>query len=263
MIITLTTDFGLSDPFVGIMKGVILSIAPEVTIVDITHDIRSYDITEAAFLVNSSYRYFPSGTIHVVIVDPGVGSARRPIAAYAKDQFFVAPDNGVLSYALHTEPLAPMPAVYRISNDSLFQDPVSKTFHGRDIFAPTAAHLARGTPLESVGDRIVDFLKKPLPRARSSGRNALIANVLRIDKFGNLITNLRRSDLDSGDFIIRVAGLDVTRLCDTFAEAEAGEFFAIEGSTGYIEIALNQGSAAERLSVVRGAEIEVETAIPR
>src|SRR5438067_10110358 len=109
MIITLTTDFGLSDPFVGIMKGVILGIATHVQIVDVTHDIGSYDITEAAFLVNSAYRYFPAGTIHIVVVDPGVGSARRPIAAYAKNQFFVAPDNGVLSFVLHTEPMAPIP----------------------------------------------------------------------------------------------------------------------------------------------------------
>ncbi len=261
MIITLTTDFGLSDPFVGIMKGVILSIAPDLQIVDITHDVRSYDITEAAFLVNSSYRYFPPGTIHVVIVDPGVGSARRAIAAYTKDHYFVAPDNGVLSYALHTEPMAPIPAVYRISNESLFKDPISRTFHGRDIFAPAAAHLARGTPLESVGDRVVDYIKKSLPQARPRGEQGLLASVLRIDKFGNIITNLRRSDLHD-DFTIRVAGLDVTRLCETFADAEPGEFFALEGSTGYIEIALNQGSAADRLNVTRGAEIEVETGSP-
>jgi S-adenosylmethionine hydrolase len=255
MIITLTTDFGLTDPFVGIMKGVILGIAPDARIVDITHDIRSYDVTEAAFLLHSSYPYFPAGTIHVVVVDPGVGSARRPIAAFSRDHFFVAPDNGVLSYVLHRDPTA---SVYEISNDSLFEGPISRTFHGRDIFAPTAAHLARGTPLESVGHRIIDFINKPLPRARPRGENRLLARVLRIDKFGNIITDLRRQDLHD-DFVIRVAGLDVTRLCDTFAEAEPGEFFAIEGSTGYIEIALNQGSAAERLNIAMSTEIEVET----
>jgi S-adenosyl-L-methionine hydrolase (adenosine-forming) len=261
MIITLTTDFGLSDPFVGIMKGVILGIAPEAQIVDITHDIHAYDITEAAFIVNSSYAYFPDGTIHVVVIDPGVGSARRPIAAFAKDQCFVAPDNGVLSFVLHHQPSDPIPSVYHIRNKSLFQNPVSHTFHGRDIFAPTAAHLSRGTPIESVGERIVDFINKPLPKARPRGENRLLATVLRIDRFGNLITNLRRSDLHS-DFIIRIAGLDVTRLCHSFAEADPGEFFAFEGSTGYIEIALDQGSAAARLSVKRGAEIEVETGSP-
>src|ERR1051326_1019953 len=125
MIITLTTDFGLSDPFVGIMKGVILQIAPAVQIVDITHDVRSYDLTAAAFLINSAYRYFPAGTIHVIVVDPGVGSARRPIAVSAANQYFIAPDNGVLSHVLQTEHAA----AYEIANDSLFRRPVSRTFH--------------------------------------------------------------------------------------------------------------------------------------
>jgi len=261
MIITLTTDFGLSDPFVGIMKGVILGIAGDAQIVDITHDIPSYDINEAAFIVNSSYSYFPEGTIHVVVVDPGVGSTRRPIAASAKNQYFVAPDNGVLSFVLHTEPMAPIPPVYRISNESLFQGPVGHTFHGRDIFAPTAAHLARGTPIDLLGERIVEYIRRPLPQARPGGERRLVANVLRIDKFGNIVTNIRRSDLHE-DFAIRIAGLDVTRMCNSFAEADPGEFFAIEGSTGYIEIALNKGSAAERLKVARGTEIDVETGLP-
>src|SRR5215831_14066353 len=153
MIITLTTDFGLSDPFVGIMKGVILGIAPEAQIVDISHDIRSYDIVEGAFLIHSTHEYFPEGTVHVVVVDPGVGSARRPIAAFRGGHFFVAPDNGVLSAVLDVE-------VYHITNRSLFLDSVSQTFHGRDIFAPVAAHIAKGTPIESVGPRILDFRKK-------------------------------------------------------------------------------------------------------
>jgi S-adenosylmethionine hydrolase len=252
MIITLTTDFGLSDPFVGIMKGVILGIVPEVRLVDITHDIRSYDILEAAFLIDSTYRYFPEGTVHIVIVDPGVGSVRRPMAAAAKGHLFVAPDNGVLSLVLQSE-------AYRITNKSLFLSSVSQTFHGRDVFAPVAAHLAHGKPIESVGPRILDFIKKPLPKPRPQG-DKLVGLVLRIDKFGNMITNLRLQDLGP-DFTIRVAGLAITRLCSSFSEADAGEFFAIEGSTGFIELALNQGSAADRLSVERGAEIELETGI--
>jgi S-adenosylmethionine hydrolase len=252
MIITLTTDFGLSDPFVGIMKGVILGIAPQAQLVDITHDVRSYDILEAAFLIDSTYRYFPEGTIHIVIVDPGVGTARRPMAAAAKGHFFVAPDNGVLSLVLQAE-------AYRITNKSLFLNSVSHTFHGRDIFAPVAAHLARGAPIESVGPRILDFIKKTLPGPRPQG-DRLLGLVLRIDKFGNIITNLRLHHLGP-DFTIRVAGLAITRLCSNFSEAEPGEFFAIEGSTGFIELALNQGSAANRLSVERGAEIELESAI--
>ncbi len=257
MIITLTTDFGLEDPFVGIMKGVILGIAPEAQLVDITHEIHSYDILEAAFVVDSIYRYFPPGTVHVVVVDPGVGSARRPMAAAAEGQFFVAPDNGVLSPVLHTDRSAAVPQVYRITNESLFLDSVSRTFHGRDIFAPVAAHLARGTPIESVGPRILDFAIRAFPRPRPQG-DKLVGIVLRIDKFGNIITNFRREHLRK-DFTIRIAGLSITRLCDSFSEAEPGEFFAIEGSAGYIELALNQGSAAERLNVGLGNEIEVES----
>jgi S-adenosyl-L-methionine hydrolase (adenosine-forming) len=250
MIITLTTDFGLSDPFVGIMKGVILGIAPGAQIIDISHEIRSYDIIEGAILIDSAYRYFPEETIHVVVVDPGVGSARRPIAAAAYGQIFVAPDNGVLSAVFENE-------VYHITNRSLFLNSVSQTFHGRDIFAPVAANLALGMPIESVGPRILDFFKKSLPRPRPQG-DRLVGTVLRIDKFGNIITNLRRKDL-ADDFTIHVAGLPITRLYSNFSEAEAGEFFALEGSTGFIELALNQGSAADRLKVGRGAEIEVET----
>lgn len=256
-IITLTTDFGLSDPFVGIMKGVILTIAPEAQIVDITHEVRSYDILEAAFIIESSYRYFPAGTIHVIVVDPGVGSARRPMATAAKDHIFVAPDNGVLSSILSDDPSASVPSAYWINNQSLFLRAVSKTFHGRDIFAPVAAHLALGTPVDSVGPRIVDFVKKALPKPRLQG-DRLVGTAMRIDKFGNIITNLKRSHL-AKNFVIRVAGLSITRFCGNFSEAEPGEFFALEGSTGYIELALNQGSAANRLNVGLGAEIEVES----
>lgn len=253
MIITLTTDFGLSDPFVGIMKGVILGIAPDAQLVDISHDIRSYDVVEAAFLVESTYRYFPEETVHIVVVDPGVGSPRRPIVSVSNHQIFVGPDNGVLSPVLQSE-------VYHITNTSLFLNSVSKTFHGRDIFAPVAAIIAHGMPIDLVGPRILDFMRVPLPRPRQQG-DKLVGRVLRIDKFGNIITNLRRRDLGP-NFTIRVAGLPITRLCSNFSEAEPGEFFAVEGSAGYIELALNQGSAAERLSVERGAEIEVESGSP-
>ena len=250
MIITLTTDFGLSDPFVGIMKGVILGITPNAQLVDISHDIRSYDITGAAFMIESMYPYFPEGTVHIVVVDPGVGSARRAIAASSHGQFFVGPDNGVLSTVLANE-------AYHIQNNRLFLPAVSRTFHGRDIFAPVAAHLASGTPLQAVGTRISDFIKKPLPVPRREGRK-IVGTVLRIDKFGNVITNVRRSDL-SPRFTMRAAGTPITRLCANFSEAEPGEFVAVEGSTGYIEIALNQASAADRLNLESGAEIEVES----
>ena len=255
MIITLTTDFGLADPFVGIMKGVILGIVPDAQLVDITHDIRAYNVLEAAFVIDSTYRYFPEGTVHLIVVDPGVGSARRPIAAVANGHIFVAPDNGVISCVLQTGRTAP--SVYWINNASLFLKPVSQTFHGRDIFAPVAARLARGTPIESVGPRIVDFVKTALPKPHLAG-DRLVGTVLRVDRFGNIITNLRRHHLGR-DFSIRAAGVSINRLCSSFSEAEPGEFFAIEGSTGYIELALNQGSAADRLNITLGAEIELET----
>src|SRR5947209_903704 len=211
MIITLTTDFGLADPFIGIMKGVMLGIAPNAQLVDITHEIRSFDILEAAFIIDSTYRYFPDGTVHLIVVDPGVGSARRPLAAAAKGHTFVAPDNGVLSFVLRTDSTAQTPSAYWITNHSLFLNSVSQTFHGRDIFAPVAAHLARGTPIESVGPRIVDFVKKTLPKPHFQG-DRLVGTVLHLDKFGNIITNLRRHHLGR-DFSIRVGGLSVKRLC--------------------------------------------------
>jgi hypothetical protein len=245
MIITLTTDFGLKDPFVGAMKGVILGLAPNVAIVDITHDIPSYDVIEASIILYEACRYFPAGTIHVVVVDPGVGSARRPIVLAEKEtrQIFIAPDNGVLSLAMDS-------AVARhITNASLFRNPVSQTFHGRDIFAPVAARLATGTPIENVGPTVTDLVTV------SSSRNP---TVLRVDKFGNLQTNLRRDQLGIG-FAIRAGGIEVRRVLSSYSEALPGEIFAIEGSAGLIELCLNQGSAANRLNLRRGAEFEVET----
>jgi S-adenosylmethionine hydrolase len=240
------------------MKGVILGIAPDVNLVDITHDIHSYDILEAIAVVDSFYRYFPPETIHVVVVDPGVGSSRRPIAAYAKGQYFVAPDNAVLSSVLSSEATQAVPLVYEITNEALFQHTVSHTFHGRDIFAPTAAHLANGTSVESVGGRIVDFAVRALEMPHSNGAHNVRAKVLRIDKFGNIITNLRPEHLRN-EFCIRIAGIEVNRRCNSFSEARAGEFFAIDGSAGFVEIAVNQGSAAERLKIGPGAEFDVES----
>jgi S-adenosyl-L-methionine hydrolase (adenosine-forming) len=257
MIITLTTDFGLADSFVGMMKGVILGIAPDAHLVDVTHEIHSYDIVEAALIVEGAYRYFPPGTVHVVVVDPGVGSQRRAIAAAADGHIFVGPDNGVLSLILNRERVASSRQVYEITNTNFFARPISQTFHGRDIFAPVAAHLAAGTSIEKVGRPILDFVNRPLPDLCRQG-NRLVGAVLRIDKFGNIITNLRLKDLGA-EFSIEIAGRSITRLCSTFSEADPGEFVAIEGSSGFIELALNQGSAADRLKVGRGAQIEVET----
>jgi hypothetical protein len=258
MIITLTTDFGLTDPFVGIMKGVILGIAPGARLVDITHDVPSYDVSEAAFIVERAYRYFPPGTIHVVVVDPGVGSPRRPIAAAVNKHVFVAPDNGVLSWVFHSAAEPSGVSAHHITNTDLFKPVVSNTFHGRDIFAPVAAHLACGLRLESVGPGIDDCRKEAVPQLRPSGKGGFIATVLRVDKFGNVITNILPENLGR-QFSIRVAGTEVRRLATSYAEAMPEEVFAIEGSTGYIELSLEQGSAAKRFGFSRGAEIEVET----
>src|SRR5262245_28139236 len=219
MIITLTTDFGLSDPFVGMMKGVILGIAPNAQLVDLTHEVHSYDILEAALIVEASYRYFPSGSVHVIVVDPGVGSERRPMAVAANGHIFVGPDNGVLSLVLDGN--SAEARVYEITNQSFFRGPVSRTFHGRDIFAPVAAHLVRGTPIESVGRPILDFVKSPFPTPRLQA-GKLSGTVLRIDKFGNIITNLRLKDLGQ-HFSIEVAGVSISHLCGTFSEAKVGE----------------------------------------
>jgi len=245
MIITLTTDFGLKDPFVGAMKGVILGIAPDSQIVDITHDIPSFDIVEASIVFYEACRFFPMGTIHVVVVDPGVGSARRPVALAADESrhIFLAPDNGVLSMVLDSG------AARHITNASLFHQPVSQTFHGRDIFAPVAAHLATGKPFDSVG---------PIATGLVSHSSNQKPTVLRADKFGNLLTNVRRDQLESG-FAIRAGGVEIRRLLSNYADALPGEIFAIEGSAGLIELSVNQESAAERLNLRRGAEFEVET----
>jgi S-adenosylmethionine hydrolase len=179
------------------------------------------------------------------------------MAASANGHIFVAPDNGVLSLILQTDAAASRNDTFEITNKTLFPGPISRTFHGRDIFAPVAAHLARGTPLESVGPRLVDFVKLSIavPHVQDG---ALRGTVLRIDKFGNLITNLRPTDLGQ-KFSLTVGGLSITKLCGSFSEAKPGELFAIEGSSGRVEVALNQSSAAERLKVGRGAEIKVET----
>jgi S-adenosylmethionine hydrolase len=248
MIITLTTDFGLADPFVGIMKGVILGIAPAASLVDISHSVPSYDIDAGAFALANAAGYFPAGTIHVAVVDPGVGGSRHPIAVAAGGQVFVGPDNGVLSLAagrFETGYVA-----HRIANEQWFRHPVSRTFHGRDIFAPSAAHLALGAVIELAGPRLDSMAQ--LATAQSPAR------VLAIDKFGNIVTSLRRAELGPA-FTLRIAGQEIRRLRSSYEEAPRGELFAIEGSGGFIEISAREDSAAARLSARHGAEIEVET----
>ena len=191
-VVTFTTDFGLQDPFVGIMHGVVLNIHPETRVVDICHAIPSFDVLDAAWTIAQAYRFFPPRTVHVIVVDPGVGSERRPILAETDDYIFVAPDNGVLSLIEAREPKF---TVRHITADRYFLQPVSQTFHGRDIFSPVAAWLSKGVAPAEFGPEISDYVRLPLPAVERIGENSLRGVVLKVDKFGNLITNLGEQEV--------------------------------------------------------------------
>jgi S-adenosylmethionine hydrolase len=233
-VITLLTDFGYQDPYVGIMKGVILGICPDARIVDLTHEVIPYRIAQAAFHLQQSWPYFPVGSIHVVVVDPGVGTTRRPILMQAGGHYFIGPDNGVFSMLTHT-------VVRQIVIDG---PPASHTFHGRDIFAPTAARLASGAAPDELGTPVSD----PVRLRFAPG------TVLHIDHFGNVITNLQAADFHGS---LSCNSQLIQKRAATYADVPPGELFLIEGSSGYIEIALNQGSAAERLGINVGAVLGI------
>jgi len=257
-IITLTTDFGASDHLVGAMKGVILNINPAARIVDINHSVAPFDILDGALSLANAYSYFPSRTIHVVVVDPGVGTERRPILVSGEKQFFVAPDNGVLSMIYEREPCT----VRHITAEHYFLNPISPTFHGRDIFAPTAAWLSKTLQTEAFGEAVTDFVRFTMPKAKSNGQ-AVKGVVLRVDAFGNLMTNLKAEDipigaLGGGAIKLAVNGKQVLKFAQTFALGNPGEPIAVLGSAGYVEIAVNLGSAARTLGVNRGAEVTLD-----
>jgi S-adenosyl-L-methionine hydrolase (adenosine-forming) len=260
-IITLTTDFGLDDHFVGTMKGVMLNINPAAQFVDICHQIESYDILDGALTVGLSYSYFPPGTIHLVIVDPGVGSARRPIVARTSKYTFVAPDNGVLSLIYQRETGV---EVRHASAEQYFLHPVSNTFHGRDIFAPLAAWLSNGVALEELGGVITDWVSLSLPAPRRLNHSQVQGQVIKVDKFGNLVTNVAPEDApelfsgSSAPFRITVQQQKITRLYSSYSMGGASELFAILGSSGYLEICRNLGSAADALHATRGTEVTIE-----
>jgi len=258
-LITLTTDYGTQDHLVGTLKGVILTINPEATIVDITHNVLPFDVLDGALSIGAAYRYFPPRTIHLVIVDPGVGSQRRPLLVCGEQQYFIAPDNGVLSMVYDREASL---VVRHISAEHYFLTPVSNTFHGREIFAPAAAWLSKAVQVESFGDQITDFVRftMPRPKAAGQGRKGVI---LRIDSFGNLMTNFRYEDLPiafwNGEKVkLAVGGKEITRVVQTFAQGAPGEPFAILGSSGFLEISVNKGHAARQLGAQRGGEVLVE-----
>jgi S-adenosylmethionine hydrolase len=256
-VIALLTDFGTKDHYAGTMKGVVLGICPEATCVDITHDIPPHDILAGALELSASYKYFPPGTVFLVVVDPGVGSTRRPIAAEAGAYRFVAPDNGVLALVFRE---APPKRVVELTERRYARPTVSRTFEGRDRFAPAAAWLARGIELSGLGRGLASWqaLTVPEPVVRDA---EIVAEVLRVDRFGNLVTNVDRRTFErfaEGGGIEIVAGTEtVGKVVATYADAEPGSVCALFGSAEQLEIAVNGGSAAERLGLARGAPITI------
>lgn len=256
-IVTLTTDYGTNDQLVGILKGVLLKINPDLTIVDITHHVNPYDLLDGALTIGTAYSYFPAKTIHVVVVDPGVGTERRPLLVSAQNQYFVAPDNGVLSLIYERE--QDNLVVRHANAEHYFLQPVSKTFHGRDIFAPVAAWLSKGWQTAAMGVEVADYQRFVLPRAKEVD-GGLQGVVLRIDSFGNVMTNFRAEDLsqstqDGGALKLKMGTHTVTRLVDTFASGGTDEAVALVGSSGYLEIAINKANAAKKLGIGRGAAV--------
>ena len=255
-ILTLTTDFGLSDHYVGAMKGVILGICPEAQIVDITHEVSPYEISEGAYLIAQAWPCFPKKTVHVVVVDPGVGTARRPILLEAAGQYFIAPDNGVLSMIYGSE----KSKVRLISNERYFRHPVSRTFHGRDIFSPVAAHVAAGVPAARIGKLIEDYLRPAFQKPQRTGKRTWTGRILKIDRFGNIITNFHSGDLpdlEQRRFSMNLGPRQIEVLVRSYGEAGTGEVFLIVGSSGYLEVSMNQGSAAKVIGCEAGAPAEL------
>jgi S-adenosylmethionine hydrolase len=259
-IITLTTDFGSNDHFVGAMKGVILEIVPDAQIVDICHAVQAFDVLDGALTISQAYSYFPNRTVHVVVIDPGVGTARRPIVASSDKYHFVAPDNGVLSLVYARE--ARM-HVRHITSEHYFLQPVSNTFHARDIFSPVAAYLAKEVDALKFGDEVEDFVRFSAPKPKAVEENRLRGVVLKVDRFGNLVTNVTPQDapmlFGSGAkaFKIVVGNREITEIHSAYAEGAPGEVFGVLGSMGFLEIAANRGAAAQLTGAGKGSDVTI------
>jgi S-adenosylmethionine hydrolase len=272
-IVTLTTDFGLADAYVGAMKGVILGIASGSDLVDLTHQIAPHNVREAAFALWASYRYFPSGTVHLVVVDPGVGGDRRAVALRTATAYFVGPDNGVFSYVKASETVAAVEILvrcYRLQH-------VSDTFHGRDVFAPAAAHLAAGVPLTQLGPPITDLQVLPPPQLAVRA-NRIVGEVLHADRFGNLITSIgqfewagktarltpvpwaaggRPLEIEATRATIRIGDIELAGIRRSYAQAEVGDTLATIGGSGQLEIAIREGNAAKALGLRTGDSVDI------
>lgn len=275
--ITLTTDFGHADGYVGAVKGAILSVNPEANIIDISHSIEPQNILQAAFILSATYRYFPKQAIHMAIVDPGVGSERSGIIFRTHSAFFVAPDNGILSYVIddlfHVESRAPTEHTHglreivfktgveliAITDPRFWRHPVSPVFHGRDIFAPVAAGLSLGISLYEFGEKISSLHVLPVPKPILDPDGNLVGRVLHIDRFGNLITNIKSEDLPGKDVMIEVSGCCIEGVSSYYAQKEG--IMAIAGSSGYLEVSLRGGSACDFLGAIVGDEVRVTSAL--
>ena len=243
MIITLLTDFGYSDPYVGSMKGVILGINPNVQIVDISHNVTPQNINEAAYLLKRSCSFFPEGTIHVVVVDPGVGSDRSILAVKSDSAVFLAPDNGVLKYVFDDRPVD----VYQITNRDYFRDNVSHTFHGRDIFAPVAAYSSKGIKLDTLGQPFQNYMEGEVAKP-VVGTKTISGEIIYIDRFGNGITNIDRHLLtDLKQIHIQIKSTTIRGLSNRYIDVPTGKPLALIGSGDTLEISVHQGNAAEQL----------------
>lgn len=254
-IITLLTDFGTNDYFVGAVKGAILSVNPHVRLVDITHGITAHDVEEAAFVLLNAHSVFPAGTIHLAVVDPGVGSSRRPLLIRASDQYFVGPDNGIFSYVCERSGAE---LIVHLRNEKYFRKPVSQTFNGRDIFAPVAAALSSGVPAEKLGDVVDDYVRlKPLNAANGDG--TVTGRIIHVDHFGNCVTNLTRANVESlgASVKLQVKGRSIASLRNYFAEEKdsRAKLFGVWGSAGFLEIAAKNESAAKIAKLKRGDKV--------
>ncbi len=256
-IVTLTTDFGMADGYVAAMKGVILSINPNCTIIDISHEIPHHDILETRYILERTYSFFPAQTIHVAVVDPGVGGSRNPILIIADRYFFVGPDNGIFCFVPYHETIQ---KVITLANDEYFLQSASDTFHGRDIFASCTAHLTLGLQPERLGPEIeqIVMLEEAEPVVRG---NQITGKITHIDRFGNLITNIRRQHLEvlsqKGAYEILAGKKRLRRVENSYSAVPKGEILAIFGSSGALEIAANQDSAAQKLDLKRGSDLIV------
>ena len=258
-IVTLTTDFGTNDHFVGAVKGVILDIVPEAAIVDISHAVQAFDVLDGALTISQAYSYFPTGTVHMVVVDPGVGTARRPILASSDGYHFVAPDNGVLSMVYAREERM---HVRHITSDHYFRQPVSNTFHARDVFAPVSGYLAKMVDSHKFGDEIEDYVRFAAPKPKAAGDNKIRGVVLKVDRFGNLITNVTPEDAPAlfapnAAFKIVVGSKEISDIRTAYAEGTPGEVFAVLGSMGYLEIVANRAAAAQLTGAGKGSEVSI------